>query len=87
VDCAAHPLRLGEQRQLLRAVAMTKLSKEHRRWLKRLATGKVPDHLWPIGVDARGRLRIVEPGQSPPPITVISEAEARERASRPLPLP
>jgi quercetin dioxygenase-like cupin family protein len=72
------PARAVEQRQLLRE-AVTKLSKAHWRWLKRLATGKIPDHLWPIGVDARGRLRIVEPGQRPPPITVISEAEARER--------
>ena len=65
----------------------TQLSKTHRRWLKRLVTGKIPDHLWPIGVDARGRLRTLEPGQSPPPIRVISEAEARERARSPLPLP
>ena len=78
---------LGEQRQLLRAVAMTKLSMEHRRWLKRLATGKIPDHLWPIGVDARGRLRIVESGQPLPEPKIISEAEAGELARRPLPLP
>jgi hypothetical protein len=67
--------------------SMTKLSMEHRRWLKRLATGKIPDHLWPIGFNARGRLQVLEPGQSPPPIKIISEAEARERARRPLPLP
>jgi hypothetical protein len=76
---------LGEQRLLLRANAMTQLSRAYRRWLKRLATGKISDAEWPIGVDARGRLQVLEPGQSPPPLTVISEAEAREHARRPLP--
>jgi hypothetical protein len=40
-----------------------KLSKEHRRWVKRLATGKIPDAEWPIGIDGRGRLRTWEPGR------------------------
>jgi hypothetical protein len=80
------PIGMDGHRQLLHQ-AMTRLTKAHRRWLKRLATGKIRDEEWPIGFDARGRLRFVEPGQCPPPITVISEAEARERASRPLPLP
>jgi hypothetical protein len=80
------PIGMDGHRQLLHQ-AMTKLSKAHRHWLKKLASGKIPDHLWPIGVDARGQLNRLEPGQSPPPITVISEAEARERAGRPLPLP
>ena len=87
---AAHPqaakrdlrLRLGVIGLVLRAVAMTRLSKERRRWLKRLATEKIPGHLWPIGVDARGRLRIVEPGQEPPPIQIIPEPSTdRARAS------
>jgi hypothetical protein len=68
-------------------VMTTKLTKKHRAWLKRLATGKIPDHLWPIGVDARGRLQVLEPGQEPPPIKIVSEAEARDHARRPLPLP
>jgi hypothetical protein len=38
---------------------VTKLSKAHRRWLKRLATGKIPDHLWPIGINRRGQLQLV----------------------------
>jgi hypothetical protein len=78
---------LGEQRRLLRALAMTRLTKAHRRWLKRLATGKVPDHLWPVGFNSRGQLQVLQPGQPPPPITVICEAEARERTRHPLPLP
>jgi hypothetical protein len=45
------------QRQLLHQT-MTKLSKAYRRWLKRLATGKIPDSEWPIGFDSRGRLRL-----------------------------
>jgi hypothetical protein len=76
---------LGRSRQ--RDMSTNKLTKEHRRWLKRLVTGRVPDHLWPVGVDARGRLRTLEPGQEPPPIKIISEAEAGERERRPLPLP
>ena len=59
--------------------AVTKLSKAHRRWLKRLATGKVPDAEWPLGFDARGRLCISEPGEPRPPIKIVTEAEARER--------
>jgi hypothetical protein len=66
---------------------MIELSREHKRWLKRLVTGKIPDNEWPIGVDRRGRLRISEPGAPMPLITVVSEEEARERARRPLPLP
>jgi hypothetical protein len=61
--------------------AMTELSREHRRWLKRLVSGKVPDAEWPIGINRRSQLQVLEPGQSPPPITVVSEAEA----GRPLP--
>jgi hypothetical protein len=67
---------------------MTKLTREHRRWLKRLATGKIPDHLWPIGVDGRGRLRTWEPGQPLPTLEdAIRREDPRERARRPLPLP
>jgi hypothetical protein len=80
------PVWLESERRQLRA-AMTALTRAHKRWLKRLVTGKIPDHLWPIGVDGRGRLRTWEPGQSPPPIKIISEAEARKRTRRPLPLP
>lgn len=43
---------MGEQRQLLRA-DVTMLSKQHRRWLKRLATGKIPDAEWPLGFNSR----------------------------------
>ena len=59
---------------------MTKLSKAHRRWLKRLATGKIPDHEWPIGIDSRGRLR------TEMPILIVVPDEAPDSA-RPLPLP
>jgi hypothetical protein len=40
---------------------MTRLSKSYWRWLKRLATGKIPDREWPIGFDSRGRLRTEMP--------------------------
>jgi hypothetical protein len=67
---------------------VTKLSKEHRRWLKRLATGKIADHLWPIGVDRRGRLRISDPGAPAPTLEdAIRREDPRDRARRPLPLP
>jgi len=84
----ALPLWLVGQRgrSLLRAT-MTQLSKAHRRWLKRLVSGKVPDAEWPLGIDRRGRLRSSDPGQPVPPIKIISEAEARECTRRPLPLP
>ena len=59
---------------------MTKLSKTYRRWLKRLATGKIPDHEWPIGFDSRGRLRTAMP------ILTVVPDEPPDRA-RPLPLP
>jgi hypothetical protein len=68
------------------AAMTTKLSKAHRRWLKRLVTGKIPDHLWPIGVNLRGQLNRLEPGQSPPPTRIISEAQSSHER-RPLPLP
>jgi hypothetical protein len=58
-----------------------RLTKAHRRWLKRLSTGRIPDAEWPIGFDSRGRLRISEPGEPVPAITVVSEAEARARPS------
>jgi hypothetical protein len=46
---------------LVRA-AMGKLTKAHRRWLKRLATGRIPDKEWPIGFDARtGQIRTEMP--------------------------
>ena len=77
---------MGEQRQLLRA-DVTKLSKQHRHWLKRLATGKIPDAEWPLGFNSRGQLQVFEPGQPLPEPKIISGAEARERARRPLPLP
>ena len=64
---------------------MTKQSEGYRRFLKRLATGKVPDKEWPIGFDARGQLRTWEPGQPLPELEIIRESP-RERARRPLPL-
>jgi hypothetical protein len=70
-----------------RDMSTNKLTKEHRRWLKRLVTGRVPDHLWPVGINRRGQLNRLEPGQEPPPVTVVSEAETCEQARRPLPLP
>jgi hypothetical protein len=65
---------------------MTTLSRAHKKWLKRLATGKVPDHLWPVGVDSRGRLQTLEPGQVPPEPTIIPKPFAG-LVGRPLPLP
>jgi hypothetical protein len=59
---------------------VTKLSKAHRRWLKRLSTGKIPDHEWPIGVDSRGWLRTKMPAL----IVVPDEPPDRSRL---LPLP
>jgi hypothetical protein len=63
---------------------MTQLSKAHRRWLKRLATGRIPDAEWPVGVDSRGRLRTLEPGQPLPEPEIIRE-DPRERRLLPLP--
>jgi hypothetical protein len=45
--------------------------------------GKVPDAEWPLGFDRRGRLCISEPGEPVPPITVVTEEEAREIARPP----
>jgi hypothetical protein len=54
------PTGMDGQRQLLHQT-MTKLSKAYRRWLKRLATGMIPDREWPLGFDTRGRLRTEMP--------------------------
>jgi hypothetical protein len=79
--------RQGVAVELLCEAMTNKLSKQHRRWLKRLATGKIPDHLWPVGIDARGRLNISEPGQPPPKLEDAIREDPRERAKAPLPLP
>ena len=42
--------------------------------------GRVPDHLWPLGFDSRGRLNILEPGQPLPEPRIIPKPDPRERA-------
>ena len=62
---------------------MTRLTREHRRWLKRLACGKIPDSEWPLGFDRRGRLNIFDPGEPVPPPRIRNGGRAPR--ARPAP--